>query len=224
MTMHGNSGSVSWVVCQLASRLQPLLVALSYMHAFWSMLFGSDCSGDGVSGGALHAARRAGPQGGGRAVHGPRGAVQPVHREFGGQRACRHGLWRHSGKAPLCDARGVEMRIDGTRNAVSQASDVDSRMRLYEHVVLSGGNTMFPGLPTRLERELKDLYCTNVLQVIQRTIHTHDTAIQRTVHTPLCNNQHRVAQRACTGSSCKWRTPQPASSWSLWAGRCWQTS
>lgn len=45
-----------------------------------------------------------------------------------------------------------------------QTSDVDSRMRLYEHVVLSGGNTMFPGLTTRLERELKDLYCSNVLK------------------------------------------------------------
>ncbi len=46
----------------------------------------------------------------------------------------------------------------------TQTSDVDSRMRLYEHIVLSGGNTMFPGLPTRLEKEIKQLYCSRVLQ------------------------------------------------------------
>ena len=26
---------------------------------------------------------------------------------------------------------------------------------LYKHIVLSGGSTMYPGLPSRLEREIK---------------------------------------------------------------------
>lgn len=45
-----------------------------------------------------------------------------------------------------------------------QANDVDSRMRLYEHIVLSGGTTMLPGLPTRMEKELRALYQERVLK------------------------------------------------------------
>ena len=29
------------------------------------------------------------------------------------------------------------------------------RSELYKHIVLSGGSTMYPGLPSRLEREIK---------------------------------------------------------------------
>lgn len=39
-----------------------------------------------------------------------------------------------------------------------QAADVDLRSSLYRHVVLSGGSSMFPGLSTRLERDLRGLY------------------------------------------------------------------
>eukprot|EP00850_Spirogloea_muscicola_P011252 SM000069S20689 [mRNA] locus=s69:185200:189128:+ [translate_table: standard] len=45
-----------------------------------------------------------------------------------------------------------------------QEMDIDNRMELYQHIVLSGGTTMFPGLPTRLEKELKGLYVTHVLK------------------------------------------------------------
>ncbi|EDR13894.1 actin-related protein Arp2 [Laccaria bicolor S238N-H82] len=34
---------------------------------------------------------------------------------------------------------------------------------LYKHVVLSGGSSMYPGLPSRLEKEMKQLYLTRVL-------------------------------------------------------------
>uniref|UniRef100_A0A2K5HW92 Actin-related protein 2 n=1 Tax=Colobus angolensis palliatus TaxID=336983 RepID=A0A2K5HW92_COLAP len=34
----------------------------------------------------------------------------------------------------------------------------------YKHIVLSGGSTMYPGLPSRLERELKQLYLERVLK------------------------------------------------------------
>lgn len=33
----------------------------------------------------------------------------------------------------------------------------------YKHIVLSGGTTMYPGLPSRLEREIKQLYLERVL-------------------------------------------------------------
>lgn len=44
-----------------------------------------------------------------------------------------------------------------------QAAAVDTRSELYKHVVLSGGSSMYPGLPSRLEKEMKQLYLTRVL-------------------------------------------------------------
>lgn len=38
------------------------------------------------------------------------------------------------------------------------------RTELYKHIVLSGGSTMYPGLPSRLEREIKQLYLERVLK------------------------------------------------------------
>eukprot|EP00096_Caligus_rogercresseyi_P016853 TRINITY_DN990_c1_g1_i1.p1 TRINITY_DN990_c1_g1~~TRINITY_DN990_c1_g1_i1.p1 ORF type:complete len:396 (+),score=123.66 TRINITY_DN990_c1_g1_i1:139-1326(+) len=45
-----------------------------------------------------------------------------------------------------------------------QAADIDIRSDLYKHIVLSGGSTMYPGLPSRLEREIKQLYLEHVLK------------------------------------------------------------
>lgn len=45
-----------------------------------------------------------------------------------------------------------------------QAADLDIRLELFKHIVLSGGSTMYPGLPSRLERELKQLYLQHVLK------------------------------------------------------------
>ena len=45
-----------------------------------------------------------------------------------------------------------------------QAADVDLRATLYGGIVLSGGSTMFPGLPTRLERDLKARYLRDILK------------------------------------------------------------
>ncbi len=44
------------------------------------------------------------------------------------------------------------------------SADLDIRSDLYKHIVLSGGSTMYPGLPSRLERELKQLYLERVLK------------------------------------------------------------
>ena len=44
-----------------------------------------------------------------------------------------------------------------------QAAAVDTRAELYKHIVLSGGSSMYPGLPSRLEKEMKQLYLTRVL-------------------------------------------------------------
>nr|KAG5695943.1 hypothetical protein BaRGS_017524 [Batillaria attramentaria] len=45
-----------------------------------------------------------------------------------------------------------------------QAADMDTRPEFYKHIVLSGGSTMYPGLPSRLEREIKQLYLERVLK------------------------------------------------------------
>lgn len=45
-----------------------------------------------------------------------------------------------------------------------QAADIDTRPEFYKHIVLSGGSTMYPGLPSRLEREIKQLYLEGVLK------------------------------------------------------------
>lgn len=44
-----------------------------------------------------------------------------------------------------------------------QAAAVDVRTELYKHIVLSGGSSMYPGLPSRLEKEVKQLHLTRLL-------------------------------------------------------------
>ena len=44
-----------------------------------------------------------------------------------------------------------------------QAADVDIRTSLYKAIVLSGGSSMYPGLPSRMEKEIKQLWLTKVL-------------------------------------------------------------
>eukprot|EP01006_Ploeotia_vitrea_P035636 TRINITY_DN65915_c11_g7_i1.p1 TRINITY_DN65915_c11_g7~~TRINITY_DN65915_c11_g7_i1.p1 ORF type:complete len:387 (+),score=225.82 TRINITY_DN65915_c11_g7_i1:152-1312(+) len=45
-----------------------------------------------------------------------------------------------------------------------QEADIDLRADFYKHIVLSGGSTMYPGLPSRLEKELKQLYLDRILK------------------------------------------------------------
>lgn len=45
-----------------------------------------------------------------------------------------------------------------------QAADIDTRAEFYKHIVLSGGSTMYPGMPSRLEREMKQLYLERILK------------------------------------------------------------
>ena len=44
-----------------------------------------------------------------------------------------------------------------------QEMDIDNRMTLYSHIVLSGGSSMYRGLPSRLERDIKRLYLEKLL-------------------------------------------------------------
>lgn len=41
---------------------------------------------------------------------------------------------------------------------------MDCRPDLYRHIVLSGGTTMLPGMSTRLEKDIQQLYLDRILQ------------------------------------------------------------
>merc|ERR1712228_913072 len=41
-------------------------------------------------------------------------------------------------------------------------ADIDLRPEFFKHIVLSGGTTMFAGLPSRLEKDVKELWIENV--------------------------------------------------------------
>ncbi|UYV70684.1 ACTR2 [Cordylochernes scorpioides] len=58
------------------------------------------------------------------------------------------------------EGQGLAELVFGT----VQSADIDIRPELYKHIVLSGGSTMYPGLPSRLEREIKQLYLERVLR------------------------------------------------------------
>jgi len=45
-----------------------------------------------------------------------------------------------------------------------QAAEIDTRAEYYKHIVLSGGSSMYPGLPSRLEKDIKDRYLRDVLK------------------------------------------------------------
>jgi len=60
----------------------------------------------------------------------------------------------------------IDVEGDGISELVFkciQENEIDNRRSLYQHIVLSGGNSMYPGLPSRLERDIKRLYLKNVL-------------------------------------------------------------
>jgi actin-related protein 2 len=39
-----------------------------------------------------------------------------------------------------------------------QDAEIDTRADYYKHIVLSGGSSMYPGLPSRLEKDIRDRY------------------------------------------------------------------
>lgn len=45
-----------------------------------------------------------------------------------------------------------------------QKADLDCRSEYYKHIVLSGGTSMYPGLPSRLEKNIKELFLKHVLK------------------------------------------------------------
>ncbi|KAL0344157.1 UNVERIFIED_CONTAM: Actin-related protein 2 [Sesamum angustifolium] len=67
----------------------------------------------------------------------------------------------------LPDGRVIKVgteRFQAPEALFTPEMDIDNRMMLYQHIVLSGGSTMYPGLPSRLEKEISDRYLEVVLK------------------------------------------------------------
>mmetsp|Transcript_12522 Transcript_12522/g.30824 ORF Transcript_12522/g.30824 Transcript_12522/m.30824 type:complete len:401 (-) Transcript_12522:237-1439(-) len=66
----------------------------------------------------------------------------------------------HLGDEKYAEQKGIHHMI---YDMISDA-DIDLRRDFYKHIVLSGGSTMYPGLPTRLEKEIRGLYLEKTLK------------------------------------------------------------
>jgi actin-related protein 2 len=78
-------------------------------------------------------------------------------------------LGRERFEAPEClfNPSLVDSEKPGMANMVFdmiQDADMDTRVEYYKHIVLSGGSSMYPGLPTRLEKDITDRYLNEVLK------------------------------------------------------------
>lgn len=81
-------------------------------------------------------------------------------------RVIRVGSERFEAPECLFQPHLVDVEQPGVAEAVFntiQGTDVDVRGSLYKAIVLSGGSSMYPGLPSRLEKEIKQLWLTKVL-------------------------------------------------------------
>ena len=70
---------------------------------------------------------------------------------------------------------------DGVANMIYNAimsSEVDLRLEFFKHIVLSGGSTMYPGLPTRCEKDIKDRYLKEVLKGDKKRLHKFKLGIE----------------------------------------------
>ncbi len=81
-------------------------------------------------------------------------------------RVIKMGSERFEAAEILFQPHLVDKECDGLSEQLFgaiQAADIDLRADLYKHIVLSGGTTMYPGLPTRLEADLRQLLRERVL-------------------------------------------------------------
>ena len=77
------------------------------------------------------------------------------------------GQERFEAPEALFDPSLLELEDKGMAEMVFDvinSADMDIRPDLYKSIVLSGGSTMFPGLPSRLEKDVKDMYVKRILQ------------------------------------------------------------
>lgn len=59
--------------------------------------------------------------------------------------------------SPYVDGHDFDGVSDMVFKSINGCS-VDSRRTLYENILISGGTSMFPGFPTRLENDVRKIY------------------------------------------------------------------
>jgi len=82
-------------------------------------------------------------------------------------RVIKLGRERYEAAEVLFKPSLIDVEGDGIADMLFnmiQDADIDLRPAFYKHIVLSGGSTMYPGLPSRLEKEMKRLYLEKILK------------------------------------------------------------
>ncbi|CBH16831.1 actin-like protein 2, putative [Trypanosoma brucei gambiense DAL972] len=81
--------------------------------------------------------------------------------------SCSIGQERFEATEALFQPRLIDVECEGISSQLwncIQATDIDVRSALYSHVVLSGGSTMFPGFPSRIERDMRAAYSERIVK------------------------------------------------------------
>ncbi|KAJ1455620.1 actin-related protein 2 [Pelagophyceae sp. CCMP2097] len=81
-------------------------------------------------------------------------------------RVIKLGRERFEAPEALFDPSLIDVEAKGMGHMVFdmiQSADIDTRSEYYKHIVLSGGSSMYPGLPSRLERDITQRYLADVL-------------------------------------------------------------
>jgi len=82
-------------------------------------------------------------------------------------RVIKVGAERFEAAEALFDPSRIDVERGGMADQLFDTingADMDTRKEFYQHIVLSGGSSMYPGLPSRLEKEVRALYLDKVLK------------------------------------------------------------
>jgi len=88
-------------------------------------------------------------------------------------RVIKVGAERFEAPEVMFQPRLIDVDQDGMAEAlfkVIQAADIDTRSEFYKHIVLSGGSSMYPGLPSRLEKDIRTMFGERVAKGNQAQI------------------------------------------------------
>merc|ERR1712193_351616 len=105
--------------------------------------------------------------------------VEPYELPDG--RIVRVGAERFEAPEALFEPNRIDVDSPGMAEQLFQTiqgADMDIRSDLYNHIVLSGGSSMYPGLPSRLEKEIRQLYLDRVLKGNAATLHKFKVRIE----------------------------------------------
>lgn len=89
--------------------------------------------------------------------------VEPYELPDG--RVIKVGAERFEAPEALLDPSRIGLEVPGMSEQIFQtiqAADIDLRPHFYGHIVLSGGTSMYPGLPSRLEKDIREMYLKRV--------------------------------------------------------------